>query len=275
MSVSTDECLTIRVADRVAWVTILHPPMNLLDSVMIGALGRATKSLGEDPGVGAVVIQSGDPDFFIAHADINLVLGPSVAGQGTGPSPFHTTLLQFRQMPKPTIGKINGIARGGGLELLAALDMRFCSLENTRLSQPEVPLGIVPAGGGSSRWPRLIGYPRAVELLLSGMDIDGVIAEKYGMVNRAMPSAELDAFVDGLARRIASFPPHAVELTKRVAWCEGTLDEALEMEAKAYAQAARDPAAITIMRSYTEGGGQTRENEIGADPFAGLGSGRV
>ena len=215
MSVSTDECLTIRVADRVAWVTILHPPMNLLDSVMIGALGRATKSLGEDPGVGAVVIQSGDPDFFIAHADINLVLGPSVAGQGTGPSPFHTTLLQFRKMPKPTIGKINGIARGGGLEL------------------------------------------------------------KYGMVNRAMPSAELDAFVDGLARRIASFPPHAVELTKRVAWCEGTLDEALEMEAKAYAQAARDPAAITIMRSYTEGGGQTRENEIGADPFAGLGSGRV
>ena len=275
MSVSADECLTIDVADRVAWVTILHPPMNLLDAAMIAALGRATKSLGDDPGIGAVVIQSADPDFFIAHADINLVLGPSAAGPGTGPSPFHAGLLQFRQMPKPTIGKINGIARGGGLELLAALDMRFCSLENTRLSQPEVPLGIVPAGGGSSRWPRLIGYPRAVELLLSGMDIDGATAEKYGMVNRAMPAADLDAFVDGLARRIASFPPHAVELTKRVAWCEGTLDDALELEAKAYAEAARDPAAIAIMRDYMESGGQTREHETGADPFAGLGSGRV
>ena len=133
----------------------------------------------------------------------------------------------------------------------------------------------IPAGGGSSRWPRLIGYPRAVELLLSGIDIDGVTAEKYGMVNRAMPATDLDAFVDGLGRREARFRRAAVELTKQVAWCEGTLDEALEMEAKAYTQAARDPAAIAIMRSYIEGGGQTRENEMGADPFAGLGSGRV
>ncbi len=265
------ECLTVRVEDRVAWVTIAHPPMNLLDSTMITALARAAIDLGEDPGVGAIVFQSGDPEFFIAHADINLVLGPS-AGR-SGPSPFAHALGQFRAMPKPTIGKINGIARGGGLELLAALDMRFCSLENTRLSQPEVPLGIIPAGGGSSRWPRLIGYPRAVELLLSGMDIDGATAEKYGMVNRAMPAAELDAFVDGLARRIAGFPPHAVALTKRVAWHEGTLEEALEVEADAYGQAARDPAAIAVMRRYMNMDGQSRAHETAPDPFAGLGNG--
>ncbi len=264
-------CLTTVIADRVAWVTILHPPMNLLDSKMIAAISRAAIDLGEDPEVGAVVLQSGDPEFFIAHADINLVLGPS-AGR-SGPSPFQHALSLFRSMPKPCIGKIDGIARGGGLELLAALDMRFCSLENTRLSQPEVPLGIIPAGGGTSRWPRLIGYPRAVELLLSGMDIDGATAEKYGMVNRAMPAAELDMFVDGIARRIASFPPHAVGLTKRVAWHEGTLDEALDMEASAYLQAARDPSAIAIMRRYMDMGGQTREHETGPDPFGGLGDG--
>jgi enoyl-CoA hydratase/carnithine racemase len=265
------ECLTVEISDRVAWVTILHPPMNLLDTAMIAAFAQATMQLGEDPGIGAVVVQSGDPEFFIAHADINLVLGPSTGR--SGPSPFHHALNQFRLMPKPTIGKIDGIARGGGLELLAALDMRFCSLENTRLSQPEVPLGIIPAGGGSSRWPRLIGYPRAVELLLSGLDIDGATAEKYGMVNRAMPAAQLDAFVDDLARRIASFPPHAVGLTKRVAWHEGTLDEALELEADAYSQAARDPAAISVMRRYMAKRGQSREHETGPNPFAGLGDG--
>jgi enoyl-CoA hydratase/carnithine racemase len=107
------------------------------------------------------------------------------------------------------------------------------------------------------------------------MDIDGATAEKYGMVNRAMPAADLDTFVDDLARRIASFPPHAVGLTKRVARQEGTLDEALEVEADAYAQAARDPAAVAIMRRYMESGGQTRENETGPDPFAGLGDGSV
>jgi len=271
MNTQSGDCLSIDISGRVAWLTILHPPMNLLDSAMIGALARAAIDLGEDPDVGAIVFQSGDPEFFIAHADINLVLGPS-AGR-SGPSPFQHALSQFRAMPKPTIGKIDGIARGGGLEFLAALDMRFCSLENTRLSQPEVPLGIIPAGGGSSRWPRLIGYPRAVELLLSGMDIDGATAEKYGMVNRAMPAAELDGFVDGLARRIAGFPPHAVGLTKRVAWYDGTLEEALEVEADAYVQAARDPAAIAVMRRYMEMGGQSREHETGPDPFAGLGNG--
>jgi enoyl-CoA hydratase/carnithine racemase len=268
----TRECLAVCVEDRVAWVTILHPPMNLLDSTMIAALARAAIDLGEDCGIGAIVFQSGDPDFFIAHADINLVLQPSAGASGSGPSPFHRALNQFRAMPKPTIGKIDGIARGGGLEFLAALDMRFCSLENTRLSQPEVPLGIIPAGGGSSRWPRLIGYPRAVELLLSGMDIDGATAEKYGMVNRAMPAAELDAFVDRLARRIASFPPHAVALTKSVAGHEGILDEALEQEADAYVQAARDPAAIAVMRRYMNMDGQSRAHETGPDPFAGLGN---
>ncbi len=271
MNDQTGQCLTITIADRVALVTILHPPMNLLDAAMIAEISRAAIDLGEDPDVGAVVFQSGDPEFFIAHADINLVLGPS-AGR-SGPSPFQHALSLFRSMSKPTIGKIDGIARGGGLEFLAALDMRFCSLENTRLSQPEVPLGIIPAGGGSSRWPRLIGYPRAAELLLSGMDIDGATAEKYGMVNCAMPAAELDAFVDGLARRIASFPPHAVGLTKHVAGHEGTLEQALEIEASAYLQAARDPSAIGIMRRYMDMGGQTRDHETGPDPFGALGGG--
>jgi enoyl-CoA hydratase/carnithine racemase len=271
MSVADNECLTIHITDRVAWVTILHPPINLFDTPLIRALAGAARQLGEDPHVGAVVIQSGDPEFFVAHGDVNSILGS--AGGRSDSSPFQHMLEQFRQMPKPTIGKIDGIARGGGLELLAALDMRFCSLERTRLAQPEVPLGIIPGGGGTSRWPRLIGYARALELLLSGADIDGATAERYGMVNRAMPAAELDGFVDSLARRIASFPPHAVALAKRVAQHEGTLIDALALEADSYAQSACDPAALEVMRRFIAMGGQTRAVETADDPFGALGSG--
>ncbi|MCB2064891.1 MAG: enoyl-CoA hydratase/isomerase family protein [Novosphingobium sp.] len=265
------DCLTVAIADRVAWVTIDHPPINLFNTPLIVALAEVARDLGEDAHIGAVVVQSADPDFFVAHGDLNSILG--AVGRKSDSSPFQHMLEQFRQMPKPTIGKVNGIARGGGLELLAALDIRFCSLENTRLAQPEVPLGLIPGGGGTSRWPRLIGYPRAAELALSGADIDGATAEKWGMVNRAMPSAELDTFVDGLARRIASLPPHAVAMAKRVLQHEGPLADAMGFEADCYAQSAADPAAIAVMRKYMAERGQTREVETGPDPFGGLGNG--
>jgi enoyl-CoA hydratase/carnithine racemase len=265
------DCLTVRIADRVAWVTILHPPINLMDTPLIRDLAVVARDLGEDPSVGAVVVQSGDPDFFVAHGDVNSILGS--AGGWSDSSPFQHMLEQFRQMPKPTVGKVSGIARGGGLELLAALDMRFCSLENTRLGQPEVPLGIIPGGGGTARWPRLIGYARAAELILSGADFDGATAERYGMVNRALPAAELDPFVDGLARRIAGFPPHAVALAKRVGRHEGSLADALALEADSYGRAAQDPESHAAMRRFMALGGQTREMETGPDPFGNLGRG--
>jgi enoyl-CoA hydratase/carnithine racemase len=263
-----DDCLAVEIADRVAWVTINHPPLNLLDGKLGQALATVARDLAEDPQVGAVVVQSADPDFFVAHGDVNSIL--AMADGWSDSAPFQAILDQFRQMPKPTIGKIDGIARGGGLELLAALDMRFCSLENTRLAQPEVPLGIIPGAGGSSRWRRHIGYARALELILSGTDIDGATAEKYGMVNRAMPAAQLDGFVDGLARRIAGFPPQAVALAKRVLRHHGPLADALALEADSYGRAAQEPSAHAAMRRFMAMGGQTREVETGDDPFGPL-----
>jgi enoyl-CoA hydratase/carnithine racemase len=272
VSAERGECLTIHVADGVAWITIQHPPINLLDTPLIRALGGAAARLEADAAVRTIVIQSADPEFFVAHGDVNSILG-SVGQEGGGhsdSSPFQHMLDRFRLMPKVTIGKIDGIARGGGLELLAALDMRFCSLENTRLGQPEVPLGIIPGGGGTARWPRLIGYARALELLVGGLDIGGSVAERYGMVNRTLPAEELDDFVDTLARRIAAYPQHAVALTKQVAQHEGTLLDSLDAEAKAYSQAAASPAALEAMQRFMAAGGQTRAAECG-DPFAVLG----
>ena len=261
----TFDAINIDIKDRVAWLTIDHPPINLFDMQLISEMDAAGAQLAEDDTVGAVVIQSADPDFFIAHADVKLIL--DIAGQepqeSDGTSFFHVMTERFRTMPKATIGKINGVARGGGLELLAALDMRFCSLEKTVVAQPEVTVGIIPGGGGSARWPRLIGAGRALEMMLGGHDFDGATAEKYGIVNRALPESELDGFVSELATRIASYPPEAIALVKKVAHHQGTIEESLALEAQSFAQSARSPEALGRMKAFLEAGGQTREVELG------------
>lgn len=269
MTGKTANPLSVRIEGRIATITIDHPPINLLDTPLIRALGEAGRDLGSDENVSVVVLQSADPDFFVAHGDVNSILGSAGTGKRSDSSPFQALLDMFRQMPKATIGKLDGIARGGGLEILAALDMRFCSLENARVSQPEVALGIIPGAGGTSRWPRHIGCGRALELLLGGMDIDGATAEKYGMVNRAMPAAQLDDFVATLAARIAEYPPHAVAAIKRVVWQEGSLEQVLAEEAREYGDSAMHADALAAMRAFMAAGGQTREAELG-DPFAGL-----
>lgn len=257
--------LKIDVSDHVAWLTINHPPINLFDMTLIAEMDAAAQQLASDDAVRVVVLQSADPDFFIAHADVTLIQNIADTDPIDDPdsSFFHVMTERFRLMPKPTIGKISGIARGGGLELLAALDMRFCALEKTVFAQPEITVGIIPGGGGSSRWPHLIGYARAMELMLGGADFDAATAEKYGIVNRAMPAAELDGFVDALAIRMAAFSPHAAALIKQVAQSQGTIEETLYAEHRAFMESARHPTALAAMQAFMENGGQTREVELG------------
>ncbi|MGC6499431.1 MAG: enoyl-CoA hydratase/isomerase family protein [Henriciella sp.] len=260
--------LALEVVDHVGWLTIDHPPLNLFDRALMSDMMAAARHLSEDEQVRVVVVQSADPDFFIAHADVTLIEAVAAADPASDPdsSFFHAMTEQFRQMPKPTLGKIRGIARGGGLEFLAALDMRFCARETTRLGQPEVTLGIIPGGGGTSRWPRLIGYARAMELMLGGRDFDADEAERYGLVNRALPEAELDDWVDQLARRMAGFAPHAIRLIKQVGQGQGSLEDSLAAEHRAFLTSARHADALAQMRRFMERGGQTRPFEAG-HPF--------
>lgn len=261
------DAIKIKLADHVAWLTIAHPPINLLDTILLSDLNTAAQLLAADDEVRVVVIQSADPDFFVAHADVTLIQGVTNRDPAEDPdaSFVHHVTEQFRLMPKPTIGKLDGIARGGGLELLAALDMRFCSIKGTTVSQPEVAFGIIPGGGGCSRWPRLIGYARAMELMLSGADMDGATAEKYGIVNRAIKASKLDDFVEALATRLASFQPHAMALIKQVGQLQGTLEEALSAEHFAFLEAARHPTTAPLLQAFLDDGGQTREYELTGD----------
>jgi enoyl-CoA hydratase/carnithine racemase len=257
-------CLRIALDAGVATLTIDHPPIQLFDLPLMLEMDRAGRELEADPAVRVVVVQSADPDFFIAHADVNLILGlPAAGARATEPSFFQKLVDRFRTMPKPTLAKLEGICRGGGSELVLSMDMRFAALGRAVLAQPEVAVGILPGGSGTQRLPRLAGRGRALELILGCEDLDAATAERWGLLNRALPPAELRPFVERLARRIASFPPAAVAAAKRAVlaaesgWEAGLLDESLGFQ-----QLLRTPEAQRLMRRFLERGGQTRDAEL-------------
>jgi len=261
------ECLQIRVVRGVAFVTIDHPPINLFDAALMGELARAGQVLGSDDGVRVVVFQSANPDFFIAHADVTLIqqLPTTVPPKASTLSPFHEMVDRFRTMPKATIGKIEGRARGGGSEFLLSLDMRFAAIGRAILAQPEVALGIIPGGSGTQRLPRLIGRSRALEIILGCEDIDAERAERYGYVTRALPAVELTPFVERLAYRIAGFPAEAIALAKAsVDAAELPTREGLLEEAHYFNQSVATPAAQERMAAFMALGGQQADVEKGS-----------
>ena len=264
MSQDAFESLRVEVDDGVAWVTIDHPPINLFDWALIEEMDRVGRELEADAAVRVVVLQSADPEFFIAHADVRLI---QALPQTPPPKPtrlpvFHAMVERFRTMPKATIAKLEGVARGGGSELALSLDMRFAALGRAVLAQPEVALGIIPGGSGTQRLPRLMGRGRALEVILGCEDFPADLAERYGYVNRALPPAELGPFVERLARRIAGFPAEAIALAKRAAAAELPTIEGLLEEANCFNRSVASPEARARMAAFLAAGGQTREVEL-------------
>jgi enoyl-CoA hydratase/carnithine racemase len=199
-------------------VTFDHPPLNIFGPETIPQLNDIISELEADEHVKVVVFDSAVEGFFLTHynflapleASTNLPPGP------TGLQALPDMLVRLSRAPVVSIVSIRGRATGVGSELALASDMRFASREKAILSQWEVGAGLVPGGGPMARLPRLLGRGRALEVLLGADDIRGDLAERYGYVNRALPDAELDAFVDALAMRIASFDKQAIADTKRL-----------------------------------------------------------
>lgn len=260
------QCLRVGVKDGVARVTIDHPPINLFDLALILEMDRLGRELEADADVRVVVLESADPDFFIAHADVNLILGlpAETPARPTEPSLFQQMVDRFRTMPKATIAVIEGICRGGGSELVLSVDMRFAALGKAFLAQPEVAVGIIPGGSGTQRLPRFVGRGRALEIILGCEDVPADLAERWGYVNRALPPEELGSFVDGLASRIASFPAETIARAKAaVAAAEPPVAAGLVEEAHLFNECLAVPAARERMQAFLAMGGQTREVEAG------------
>ncbi|PYK48413.1 MAG: enoyl-CoA hydratase [Verrucomicrobia bacterium] len=198
-------------------VTINHPPLNIFGPDTIPQLNGVITALETDEQIKVVVFDSAIEGFFLTHYDFLAKIEDttSLPPGPTGLQPLPDMLVRLSRAPVASIALIRGRATGVGSELALACDMRFASREKAILSHFEVGAGIVPGGGPMARLPRLIGRGRALEVFLGADDFPGDLAERYGYVNRSLPDAELDGFVDALATRIASFDKRTISETKR------------------------------------------------------------
>jgi len=190
-------------------ITFSNPPINMFVPTTIVELGALMTQLEADPTAKAVVFQSDNPNFFIAHLDVSKATErPGVLGL------WREFVLRLSSTPVVSIAKIRGRTRGIGNEFVLACDMRFASRQNAIFGNPEVGVGLVPGGGALEWLPRVVGRSRALEIVLSGDDFDADIAERYGWVNRTLDDDALDSFVETLVRRLASFDREALSAAK-------------------------------------------------------------
>ena len=209
--------LTITKVTPAYWsVSIDNPPINLYDPEMFAEINVLLDDLETDNDVKVVVLESANPEFWVAHYDFARA---DVMPDMPGAAPFTEwphMVSRFAQARVLSIAKLRGRLRGQGSELALACDIRFASKEKAILAQPEVGVGVVPGGGGTEWLSALVGRSRALEILCGGDDFDADTAERYGWVNRSVPDADLDEFVDRFARRVASFLKQPLELVKKL-----------------------------------------------------------
>jgi enoyl-CoA hydratase/carnithine racemase len=243
-------------------VVIDHPPLQLVDGGFLNGLREVLDRAELDDAVRVLVFESADPDFFLMHGDVAGILRmPHAEGPATEPNAAQLLFQRVRRFPKPTIGMIDGQARGGGSEFLCSLDMRFAG-PRTVLGQPEVAMGIVPGAGGTQVLPRLVGRARALEIILGGADVRADEAAAMGYLNRVLPTEQLRPFVTRLAERIAAWPPAAVQAAKT------TIDAGLRAaepdllaEHDAFRTLINEDTHVGPMQRFLAAGGQTRGGE--------------
>jgi len=227
------------VADKIAVLTIDHPPVNSFNTQVVTELEQAVDELLIDDEVKAIVITGGGTNAFIAGADI-----PEIKEQFENPdeasaSEFiergHRTFLKIERATKPIIAAINGFCLGGGLELAMSCHMRICS-DRARLGQPEINLGIIPGWGGTQRLARLTNKGKAIELILTGDMITAQEAYRMGLVNKVVPAGAVLKEAQGLARKIVSKSkfPTAAALRAISEGLQVTIEEGLKIEAEQF-----------------------------------------
>jgi enoyl-CoA hydratase/carnithine racemase len=214
------ETLNVRRDGDVLRVSISAPPLNLMSRQMVMDLFMLAGYLMTEPSIRVVVVESAVEGFFIAHFDIADMIA-SVNDPETPQSAYpEINILQslattWQALPQVTIAKVNGNCRGGGVEFMAGLDMRFASNESN-FCLPEASGGFIASGGGATRLMLACGTGRALEILLTSRDFSGTEADQYGLINRALPADELDAYVEDTVARLARRSPRVIAITKQV-----------------------------------------------------------
>jgi enoyl-CoA hydratase len=227
----TYETLIVDSQARVALITINRAEKrNALNAVVRRELVEALDQLRDDEAIRVVVITGAGDKAFVAGADVSEFDGRTPIEQRTAME-GRRIFDELAAFPKPTIAMINGFALGGGCELALACDLRVAS-HSARLGQPEIKLGILPGGGGTQRLPRLVGFGRAMRMVLTGEMIDAAEAERIGLIDALFEDGELRARTLELAQSIAAHSPVALRLAKSAirAALETPLASGLQLE---------------------------------------------
>jgi enoyl-CoA hydratase/carnithine racemase len=196
-------------------VVYANPPINLLNSTTVLELAELVERIEKKPDLNVVVFMSENPDFFMARYDLSDTSPVAFAPTPSGVTMFIDSMQRMRAAAPITIASVRGRTRGGGSEFTLSCDLRYAG-ENALFGQPEVGVGLLPAGGAIELLPALVGSARALEIVASSEDYDAATAERFGWINRALPDDELDDFVDALARRLAGFESPALHEAKRL-----------------------------------------------------------
>ncbi|MEM1081242.1 MAG: enoyl-CoA hydratase-related protein [Pseudomonadota bacterium] len=229
--------LVVDVLDRVATVTIHRPDaLNALNRATLAELDQAFGTLTEDPSVRTIVLTGSGAKAFVAGADINeihtltAVQARAFAEYGQG------VFNRIEQCPKPVIAAVNGYALGGGLELALACHLRLAA-DSAKLGLPEIKLGVIPGFGGTQRLPRLIGQPKALQLMLTGNPVDAQQAQNLGLVNQVVPADQLIEVARTLAATLAQQPAESVRgiLQLVLMGLEAPIEHGLALEAARFA----------------------------------------
>lgn len=213
--------------DEYIVITLNRPrKLNAINHELLAELGAAMDEINEMPEVKAVLIK-GAGRAFSSGTDLQ-ALGNDSQDRGRTGYRYHLGRLQdtfgrIERLEKPVIAQIHGYAFGGALELALACDFRIAA-EDAKMGLLEVLYGIIPDLGGCQRLTRVVGLPRAKELVMTGRSITGLEAERIALVNKAVPSASLEREVQKWVNTFIALPPLPVGLGKRM------VDKSMDMD---------------------------------------------
>ena len=208
------EVIKLEKENDIAIITLNRPPFNPLNTQVFSDLGKALEEVEADASIKSVIITGAGEKAFAAGADVNEIISHTPIQQHKFLKLILAVFNKLENLEKPTIAAVNGLALGGGCELTLACDFRIAA-ENAKFGQPEINIGVIPGGGGTQRLPRLIGLPRAKEMLFLGEAIDAATAEKYGLVNKIVSKEQLLDAAKEYAKKLGSKPPETLKVLKK------------------------------------------------------------
>ena len=235
MSTAAPLVVTSRAEDVVTWTLNRPDALNAFNRALLEALLGAVDAAHGDRSVRAAIVTAAGDKAFSAGADLKERKGMTLDETRAFVRLISRAFDAVARLPFPTIAAVNGVAFGGGMELLLACDLRVFAA-TARCGLTEVAVGIMPGAGGTRRLPRIVGLARAKEMIFTARRIDATEALACGLANRVVPAPELLRTAQALAREIAVNAPLAVRQAKHAldVGFEVGLATGLDVEQKAY-----------------------------------------